>query len=128
MKRRSILGAGAFALITGACSASFWQQAAQVATAVANCVAPLVLDATGLATEDPVQIATNCAVAVVDVYNWASQALASAEVVSGDAGTTAIKFRLKSAAGQYYYCTPAQYARLQRIAARAAAIVDAGGQ
>ncbi len=63
----------------------------------------------------------------MDVYNWVSQALASAEVVSGDAGTTAIKFRLKSA-GQYYYCTPTQYARLQRIAAKAAAIVDAGGQ
>jgi len=123
------LGIFAFAAIIVACSASFWQNAAKVATAVAECVAPIVLDVTGLATEDPVQIATSCEVAVVDVYNWISQALNSAIVVTSDGGAAAhYMMKTSGPGGAYYYCTPAQFARLQRIQARAATIVDAGGQ
>jgi hypothetical protein len=102
-----------------ACSASLTDQAIQTANAVAQCVAPIALDVTGVATEDPVQIAQNCNVAVLDVYNFVV-----AEINAAKSGTTTdggVALRASPSTGRYY--TLAQVGKLERIRDAAAKVL-----
>lgn len=110
------------------CSGAQVNQTLDTAIAVEQCVAPIVLDVTGTATEDVAQIIANCKVAAIDVYNYVSSLLSSAEVIF-DAGADGAPVAMLGAPikpGAHYY-TRAQIDKLQRIQKAAAALAGIDG-
>ena len=116
------------AAIGAACSGAQVNQGLDTAIAVEQCVAPIVLDVTGVATEDVVQIVANCKVAAVDVYNYVSSLLASAETISdaGPDGALVGALMMPPRAGAHYY-TAAQISKLRRIQKTAAVLAGIDG-
>lgn len=138
--RKTIATGIVLAITVTACSATLAEQALATANAVAMCVAPIVLDVTGLASEDPVEIAQECAVAIVDVYNYVVQEIAAAKAGGGDASADAstpsmsseagagTPTTLKASSGQSgRHYTAAQVSRLERIRDKAAALLGKDG-
>ncbi len=109
----------ALAVILPGCSAALTQQALDTANAVAQCVAPIVLDVTGQATEDPLQIAAACGVAVQDVYNFVVAEINAAK--GGQTTDGGVALRVSPTTGRYF--TLAQVGKLERIRDNAAKIL-----
>jgi hypothetical protein len=128
MRKRFIACMLLVAAIGAACSGAQVNQGLDTAIAVEQCVAPIVLDVTGVATEDVVQIVANCKVAAVDVYNYVSSLLASAETISdaGPDGALVGALMMPPRAGAHYY-TAAQISKLRRIQKTAAVLAGIDG-
>ena len=109
-----------------ACGGGLTNQAIDTATAVAQCVAPIVLDVTGQASTDPAQIAQSCKVAIEDVYNFVVAEIAAAQngttmaSVAADAGPSGSRTILGSN-GRYY--TEAQVTRMETLRDKAAVLL-----
>lgn len=111
------------------CGAGLTQQGIAAAEAATQCVVTIILDVTGVATTDPLTMASQCEVAIQDVYNFVEAELAMSQQVSADAGaspptTPVTSVRVQTSKGvvtvkRVGYITAGQVSRLNAIEAAA---------